>query len=86
MPSLLIHPQPLIAACDTFRAGAVEQLKQHCSKLGVELFEKGYERDPAGVAIAAVRYAKENDMDVVLVDTAGRMQVCRLCVCVVVRI
>jgi len=65
---------PLIAACDTFRAGAVEQLKQHASKLGVELFEKGYERDPAGVAVSAIRHAQATGKDVVLVDTAGRMQ------------
>ena len=34
----------LIAACDTFRSGAVEQLKTHCSRLGVPLYEKGYEK------------------------------------------
>ncbi|GFH09496.1 signal recognition particle receptor subunit alpha [Haematococcus lacustris] len=37
----------LIAACDTFRAGAVEQLKTHCTRLKVPLYERGYEKDPA---------------------------------------
>jgi signal recognition particle receptor subunit alpha len=50
--------QPLIAACDTFRAGAVEQLRQHTNKLGVELFEKGYEKDPAEVAISGSRLSR----------------------------
>ncbi len=43
--------QVLIAACDTFRSGAVEQLKTHCGRLGVPLYERGYERDPAKVRL-----------------------------------
>ena len=64
----------LIAACDTFRSGAVEQLKVHSDCLGVPVFDRGYKRDPAHVAKEAIEYAKENKFDVVLVDTAGRMQ------------
>ena len=64
----------LIAACDTFRSGAVEQLKTHARRLKVEVFERGYAKDPAGVARSAVEYATANKKDVVLVDTAGRMQ------------
>lgn len=66
----------LIAACDTFRAGAVEQLKVHSRALGVEVFDQGYGKDAAGIAQEAVRYAKKPEVnaDVVLVDTAGRMQ------------
>jgi signal recognition particle receptor subunit alpha len=64
----------LIAACDTFRSGAVEQLRTHCTRLGVPLFERGYEKDPAAVAAEAVRVAARTGRDVVLVDTAGRMQ------------
>ena len=41
--------QVMIAACDTFRSGAVEQLKTHCARLGVPLYERGYEKDPAKV-------------------------------------
>lgn len=66
----------LIAACDTFRAGAVEQLRTHVRCLGdnVELFDRGYGKDAAAVAMDAIRRAKELRYDVVLVDTAGRMQ------------
>ncbi|XP_065323318.1 signal recognition particle receptor subunit alpha homolog isoform X2 [Gordionus sp. m RMFG-2023] len=79
----------LIAACDTFRSGAVEQLRTHARHLNslyppsvkddntsfkVQLFEKGYGKDAAGLANEAISYAKENGFDVVLVDTAGRMQ------------
>lgn len=63
-----------IAACDTFRAGAVEQLKTHAARLKVPLFERGYEKDPARVAAEAVRAAARDGVDCVLVDTAGRMQ------------
>jgi signal recognition particle receptor subunit alpha len=75
----------LVAACDTFRAGAVEQLRTHAKHLNalhpakggkacVELYEKGYGKDAAGVAAEAISHAKDNRHDVVLVDTAGRMQ------------
>jgi hypothetical protein len=64
----------MIAACDTFRAGAVEQLRTHCARLDVPLFERGYEKDPANVAAEAVKAAARGKIDVVLVDTAGRMQ------------
>lgn len=66
----------MIAACDTFRAGAVEQLRTHvrCLGKGVELFDRGYGKDAAAVANDAIRKAKELGYDVVLVDTAGRMQ------------
>lgn len=79
----------LIAACDTFRAGAVEQLRTHTRHLNalhppekhngrqmVQLYEKGYGKDAAGIAMEAIRYARDMKIDVVLVDTAGRMQVC----------
>ena len=64
----------LIAACDTFRSGAVEQLKVHARCLEVELFDKGYHKDPAAVAKEAIKEGREGGYDVVLVDTAGRMQ------------
>lgn len=77
----------LIAACDTFRAGAVEQLRTHTRHLNalhppekhngrqmVELFEKGYGKDAAGIAMEAIRLANDSRIDVVLIDTAGRMQ------------
>eukprot|EP00899_Mesostigma_viride_P005291 jgi/Mesvir1/14763/Mv05404-RA.1 len=64
----------MIAACDTFRAGAVEQLRTHCTRLQVTLYERGYEKDPANVARDAISAAAREGCDVVLVDTAGRMQ------------
>jgi len=45
----------MIAACDTFRAGAVEQLNVHCKRLGVELYEKGYKTDPTAIALDAIK-------------------------------
>ena len=78
----------LIAACDTFRAGAVEQLRTHTRRLNslhpvgesdgkpmVQLYEKGYGKDAAGIAMEAINHARDTNIDVVLVDTAGRMQV-----------
>ncbi|KAL9131436.1 MAG: hypothetical protein Q9217_000650 [Psora testacea] len=72
----------LIAACDTFRSGAVEQLRVHARNLQelsereglgtVELYERGYGKDAANIAKDAVAYAATNALDVVLIDTAGR--------------
>jgi signal recognition particle receptor subunit alpha len=64
----------MLAACDTFRAGAVEQLKTHTKNLGIHLFEQGYGKDAALLCSAALKYAQANAYDVVLIDTAGRMQ------------
>ncbi|KAI9907074.1 hypothetical protein PsorP6_004019 [Peronosclerospora sorghi] len=64
----------MIAACDTFRSGAVEQLNQHAKVLDVKLFQKGYAKDPASVAKEAIEYGTANGYDCVLIDTAGRMQ------------
>ncbi|KAF7639939.1 SRP54 domain-containing protein [Meloidogyne graminicola] len=70
----------LIAAGDTFRAGAVEQLRTHVHHLNalhpdsVTLFEQGYGKDPASIAQSAIHLAKDRNIEVVLVDTAGRMQ------------
>ncbi len=65
---------PLLAACDTFRSGAVEQLSVHASCLSLPLYHQGYAKDPSAVAKAAINKAAEDGNDVVLVDTAGRMQ------------
>ena len=65
---------PLLAACDTFRSGAVEQLSVHAKCLGVPIYSKGYSKDPSSVAKAAIEQACQEGNDVVLVDTAGRMQ------------
>ncbi|MCD6549313.1 signal recognition particle-docking protein FtsY [Candidatus Micrarchaeota archaeon] len=62
----------VMAASDTFRAAAIEQLKVHGEKLGIPVIAKSYGADPASVAYDAVNYAKSKGIDVVLVDTAGR--------------
>lgn len=64
----------IIAACDTFRSGAVEQLRTHAKNLNVELFERGYGKDSADIAKQALAHARANGFDVCLIDTAGRMQ------------
>lgn len=64
----------MIAACDTFRSGAVEQLNQHAKVLDVPLFQEGYAKDPAKVAKDGIAHAQEEGYDCLLIDTAGRMQ------------
>ena len=66
--------KPLLAACDTFRSGAVEQLSVHAKCLDLPIFHQGYSKDPSTVAKAAIEQATKEGNDVVLVDTAGRMQ------------
>lgn len=65
---------PLLVAGDTFRSGAVEQLQVHADCLNVPLFAQGYSKDPSAVTKAAIEHATVHGKDVVLVDTAGRMQ------------
>ena len=67
----------VIAAADTFRAGAIEQLKEHAKRLNVKIVAQNYGSDPAAVARDALLYAKSHGTDCVLVDTAGRMQTSR---------
>ena len=64
----------VMAACDTFRAGAIEQLNIHADKLGCKIVKQAHDADPAAVAYDAIEYAKSKRKDVVLIDTAGRMQ------------
>jgi fused signal recognition particle receptor len=63
----------VIAAADTFRAGAIEQLQKHSERLGVKLIKHQAGADPAAVAYDAIEHAKARHKDVVLIDTAGRM-------------
>ncbi len=64
----------VMAAGDTFRAGAIEQLGIHAEKIGVKIIKQGPGADPAAVAYDAIEHAKAKHKDVVLLDTAGRMQ------------
>lgn len=64
----------VLAACDTFRAGAIEQLTIHSEKLGCKIVKQAHDADPSAVAYDAIEHAKSKRRDVVLIDTAGRMQ------------
>lgn len=64
----------VLAACDTFRAGAIEQLNVHAEKLNIKIVKSVQDADPASVAYDAIEHARSKMRDVVLVDTAGRMQ------------
>lgn len=63
----------VLAASDTFRAAAIDQLKEHANTLGVKLISQGYGADPAAVAFDAIEHAKARGADVVMIDTAGRL-------------
>lgn len=63
----------VLGAGDTFRAAAVEQLKIWGTRNGVHVVSHGMNTDPASVAFDAVQYAKDNDADVCIIDTAGRL-------------
>ncbi|WP_222703227.1 signal recognition particle-docking protein FtsY [Acidianus manzaensis] len=65
----------IVSASDTFRAAAQEQLALHCEKLKIPLVKGKYGGDPASVAFDAIKSAKSRNIDVVLIDTAGRMHV-----------
>ena len=72
------HGYSVVLACaDTHRAGAIEQLAEHASRLSVKIVSQKYGADPAAVARDAVLHARTQHLDVVLVDTAGRMQTYR---------
>ena len=64
----------VVAAGDTFRAGAIEQLERHAEAVGFKLIKHAAGADPAAVAFDAVEHARARGRDLVLVDTAGRMQ------------
>ena len=61
-----------MAAGDTFRAAAIEQLEQHGKNLDVKIISHNYGSDSAAVAFDAVEHAKSKNLDYVLIDTAGR--------------
>ncbi|NYB51606.1 MAG: signal recognition particle-docking protein FtsY [Methanobacteriaceae archaeon] len=65
---------PVIAASDTFRAGAIEQISHHAENVGVKIIRHQKGADPAAVAYDAVEHARAQKKELVLIDTAGRMQ------------
>ena len=65
---------PLLVACDVYRPAAIDQLKTLGKELNIEVYEEGH-KDPVEIATNAVKYAKENKFDYVLIDTAGRLHI-----------
>ena len=64
----------VLAACDTFRAAAIDQLENWSKKVGSEIIKSDPGSDPASVAFKAMEYSKKNKIHTVLIDTAGRLQ------------
>jgi fused signal recognition particle receptor len=64
----------VLACSDTYRAGSIEQLEEHAKRLGMRMITHKYGADPGAVAFDAVSHAKAHGINVVLIDTAGRMQ------------
>jgi len=64
----------VLAGSDTYRAGSIEQLEEHARRLGIRMITHKYGADPAAVAYDAISHAKAHGINVVLIDTAGRMQ------------
>ena len=63
----------VVAAADTFRAAAIQQIEEHTNNLNTKLIKHDYGADPAAVAYDAIEHAKSKAIDVVLIDTAGRL-------------
>ncbi|OCN04988.1 hypothetical protein A4S06_09465 [Erysipelotrichaceae bacterium MTC7] len=64
----------MVTAADTFRAGAVDQLKRWADRIGVDCVEGKAQADPASVIVDGARFAKEHHNDIMIADTAGRLQ------------
>ncbi|EAJ1956388.1 signal recognition particle-docking protein FtsY [Campylobacter upsaliensis] len=64
----------ILGACDTFRAGAIEQLRLWAEKIGVQIVLSNQRHDPSAVAFDTISKAKARDFDRVILDTAGRLQ------------
>jgi len=64
----------VLACADTYRAGSIEQLEEHARRLGVRMIKHAYGADAAAVAYDAISHAKAHGINVVLIDTAGRIQ------------
>ena len=67
--------KPLLVACDIYRPAAIEQLRINGEKQGVEVFSMGTNNNPVDIAKAAIQHAKNNNFNVVILDTAGRLHI-----------
>ena len=68
------HKKPMFIACDVYRPAAIDQLKDIGKQLNIEVYEEG-KGDPVTISENAIKYAKENKFDYVLIDTAGRLHI-----------
>lgn len=68
------NKKPLLVACDVYRPAAIDQLKTIGKSLNIPVYEEG-KNDPIKISINAINYAKENNLDYILIDTAGRLHV-----------
>ena len=66
--------KPLLVACDIYRPAAIDQLIQIGKELGIEVYSEG-KKDPTQIVTNALNYAKENNYDYILIDTAGRLHI-----------
>lgn len=64
----------VVAAADTYRTGSIEQIEEHARRIGIKTIKHAYGGDAAAVAFDAVNYANAHGINVVLIDSAGRMQ------------
>ncbi len=67
--------KPLLVACDVYRPAAIEQLTINGNKQGVEVFSMGTGQNPVDIAKASIAHAKENNYNIVILDTAGRLHI-----------
>ncbi len=67
--------RPLLVACDVYRPAAIDQLIKVGKQVNVPVFSMGNDKNPVDIAQAGVNYAKENNLDVVIIDTAGRLHI-----------
>ena len=67
--------RPLLVAADVYRPAAIKQLEVNGAKQGVPVFSMGNQKNPVDIAKAAIAHAKENGNNIVLIDTAGRLQI-----------
>ena len=67
--------RPLLVACDIYRPAAIEQLRINAEKVDVPLFEMGTDNKASAIAQAAIQFATDNNKNVIIIDTAGRLQI-----------
>ena len=67
--------KPLLVACDIYRPAAIDQLKINGEKVGVPVFEMGTDHKPVEIVTEALRYAQKNNINLIFIDTAGRLHI-----------